>query len=159
MRESATVVAIKEDGVWVETHRQGTCNACSANKGCGQGLMTRLLPGRAHYVWALTEAGEGECLAVGDRVEVSLPDDVLLKASAIVYLLPLGFFMVGMLSGASLVAGDLGAITGGLLGLAAGMLAVRCHAHWVRHDAGMHPRVVANSADLAPIAVIEPQRT
>ena len=57
LRESATVVALDGDGVWVETQRQGTCHACSASKACGQGLMNRLMPGRGHYVRALRARG------------------------------------------------------------------------------------------------------
>lgn len=143
MRESATVVALEPDCVWVETRRQGSCQACSANKGCGQGLMSRLLPGREHYVRALTGAVDRENLAIGDIVEIDVPDEVILQASAVVYLVPLLSLIAGMLVGAWLVPGDPGAIAGGILGLLFGAALVRWHAHHVRNDSRVQPHIVS----------------
>lgn len=142
MREQATVVALEDDSVWVETQRQGSCQACAAKKGCGQGLMSQVMPGREHYIRALGEASQLQQLTVGDVVSIDVPDDVILKASAVIYLIPLLMLILGMFIGTAVLAGDPGAIVGGALGLACGAGLVRWHAYSVRNDERMQPRLV-----------------
>ena len=146
MKETATVVALEEGSIWVETRRQGSCQTCSANKACGQGLMSRMLPGREHYVRALIGREQREGLAIGDLVEIVVPDEVILRASLVVYMVPLLLLIVGMFVGVWLVPGDLGAIAGGVGGLLVGAGLVRWHAHAVRDDCRIQPRVVALAA-------------
>ena len=160
LKEPAIIVALDGDSVWVETQRQGTCNACSANRGCGQGLMNRLLPGRAHYVRALCTPDLPQALAIGDRVEISVPQNLLLKSSALVYLLPLILLLAGTLSGSQVWPGDPGAILGGALGLSLGFGLVRLHAYRQRDNATLQPRVQWPEGQapqlVAPEAVILP---
>ncbi|MBV2134714.1 SoxR reducing system RseC family protein [Pseudomonas sp. MAP12] len=96
IEESGRVVSIEEGAVWVETLRRSTCSACSANAGCGQGLMEKLGVGqRRGYVRALTDLQ----LAVGDGVVIGIREDLLLRSSLQVYLLPLlGLFAGAMLA-------------------------------------------------------------
>ncbi len=143
MKERATVVALEEGSVWVETQRQGSCDSCSASKGCGQGLMSRMMPGREHYIRALPGDDPRQRLAVGDIVEIDVPDEVILRASMIVYMVPLSMLIFGMFVGAWMFPGDPGAIAGGLLGLLAGAGIVRWHGRYVRNDSRVQPRVVS----------------
>ena len=146
MKEQAVVIALEEDCAWVETRRQGSCQACSASKGCGQGLMSRLLPGREHYIRVLVDGADRDKLVIGESVEIDVPDQVILEASAVVYLVPLLMLIVGMFLGAWAVPGDPGAIAGGLLGLLSGAMLVRLHASRVRNDKRVQPRIVGDSA-------------
>jgi len=141
VREMATVVALEDDGAWVETQRQSTCGACSARAGCGQGVLNQLLPGRQHYLRALVDPADRAHLVVGDRVALIMADDVVLSASAVLYLVPLAALLLGALLGDYLLPGDAGAVAGGVLGLALGALLVRLHAGSVRHDPRMQPRL------------------
>lgn len=95
IEESGRVVAVEPGAVWVETLRRSTCSACSANAGCGQGLMEKLGVGeRRGYVRALSD----RVLAVDDRVVIGIPEDLLVRSSLLVYLLPL----LGLFAGALL---------------------------------------------------------
>lgn len=141
LTESATVVAVDGESIWVETHRQGTCNSCSANKGCGQGILNRLLPGRVNYVRALCDSKLQRELVVGDRVDISVPEHLVLKSSAMVYLLPLSLLLGGTLVGNGLWQGDAGAILGGSVGLLLGFFVVRLHAYMQRNNTMLQPRV------------------
>ena len=86
IEESGRVVALEDGAVWVETRRSSTCSACSANAGCGQGLLDRLGVGqRRARVRALTDLR----LAVGDGVTIGIREEQLLRSSLQVYLLPL----------------------------------------------------------------------
>lgn len=145
MKEQATVVALGDGDAWVETRRRGTCGSCQSRTDCGGSLMERVMPGRPHYIRALIEPGQATVLAVGDSVEVLVPDGVVLRASVIVYLLPLGLFILGMFGGTMLVPGDPGAIAGGALGLLAGFAVVRVHAGLTRNSRQVQPRLVVDA--------------
>lgn len=96
IEEPGRVVAVEEGAVWVETLRRSTCSACSANAGCGQGLMEKLGVGqRRALVRALTDLQ----LAVDDGVVIGIREDRLVSSALRVYLLPLlGLFAGAMLA-------------------------------------------------------------
>lgn len=96
IEESGRVVAVENGAVWVQTLRRSTCSACSANAGCGQGVMDKLGVGqRFARVRALTDLR----LAVGDGVVIGIREELLLSRSLRVYLLPLlGLFAGAMLA-------------------------------------------------------------
>lgn len=141
MRETGTIIALEEGSAWVETRRQGTCGRCSARQGCGQGILNQVMPGREHYLRALIDESERGRFAVGDRVAIEMADDVVLAASAIVYLLPLAAMLLGAVGGNGLLPGDAGAVGGALAGLMFGALGVRLHARRVRNDPRVQPRL------------------
>lgn len=117
IEESGTVVALHGDDVWVQTIRQSTCGSCSARKGCGQGALARMTDGRANQVKVHNTCGAD----VGDRVVLGIEESQLLRASILVYALPLAALLAGSLIGGGFWPGlDLAAIIGGSAGLAAG---------------------------------------
>ncbi len=63
--------------------------------------------------------------AVGDTVAVEMPDAKIVKVSLIAYMIPLIGLLIGLLIGQTLLNSDLWAAFTGLIGLAAGILAVR----------------------------------
>ncbi|MVW76473.1 SoxR reducing system RseC family protein [Pseudomonas xionganensis] len=96
IEEQGRVVAVESGAVWVETLRKSTCSACSAKAACGQGLLNQLGAGaRRGYVRALS----GLSLQVGDAVVIGVREDLLVRGSILVYLLPLlGLFMAAGLA-------------------------------------------------------------
>lgn len=129
IEEPGRVVAVEEGAVWVETLRRSTCSACSANAGCGQGLMEKLGVGqRRGYVRALTDLR----LAVGDGVVIGIREDLLVQSSLRVYLLPL----LGLFAGAMLAQWLALAESFVILGALGGFLAVWWLVRWrSRQDA------------------------
>ncbi|MCB1854908.1 MAG: SoxR reducing system RseC family protein, partial [Halieaceae bacterium] len=81
---------------------------------------------------------------VNDQVRISIPEQVILRGSAVVYLLPL----LCMLATAGLAEQVLpappqaGAAIGALLGLALGFGLVRWHAWRHRHDRRLQPTLL-----------------
>ena len=97
--ETGRVVAVEADALWVETIRQSTCGTCAARQGCGHGLLNRIGDGRTGYVRVLRgPASDRRPCAVNDQVRISIPEQVILRGSAVVYMLPL----LCMLAGAAL---------------------------------------------------------
>jgi len=162
LQEWGRVVAVQDDAVWVETIRQSTCGACSARQGCGHGLLSRDAGARRGLVRVLSgkQLRAADC-AVGDEVVLELPEDVILRGSLLVYMLPL----LGLLAGAASMQGlapapgaqaDLLTALGALLGLGTGLAVVRWHAWRHRADPRLQPTLAQSLRSppfLSPIEV------
>lgn len=96
IEEQGRVVAVESGAVWVETLRKSTCSSCSVKAGCGQGLLDQLgAIGRRGYVRALSNLQ----LNVGDTIIIGVREDLLVRGSLLVYLLPLfGLFAAAVLA-------------------------------------------------------------
>lgn len=149
--ETGRVVALEPESLWVETIRQSTCGSCAVKQGCGHGLLNRIADGRSGYVRVLRGDSNSPQCAVDDQVRISIPEQVILRGSVVVYMLPL----LCMLAGAALItyllpaAPEVLSVLGAGLGLALGFGLVRWHAWRHRHDRSLQPtllEVVPSSA-------------
>lgn len=142
--ETGRVVAVEPESLWVETIRQSTCGSCAARQGCGHGLLNRIADGRSGYVRVLRGDSNSPQCAVDDQVRISIPEQVILRGSVVVYMLPL----FCMLAGAALFAYLLPAgpealsVLGAGLGLVVGFGLVRWHAWRHRHDRSLQPSLL-----------------
>ena len=145
LTETGRVVAVETDSIWVETIRQSTCGACAARKGCGHGLLNRYSDGRRGYIRVLPgESVQPRECRIDDQVMIAIPEDVILRGSFIVYLMPLLALLAGAVLGTTVLAAnpDLGAVLGGLSGLGLGLGLVRWHAWQHRDDRRLQPTLV-----------------
>ncbi|MFU8821246.1 MAG: SoxR reducing system RseC family protein [Gammaproteobacteria bacterium] len=117
--EIGRVTEVEGDWAWVACRRQVECARCAEGRGCGGGVLGRLLGDRLHKVRAATGT-----IAVqpGDQVLIGLGEDAVLRAAAAVYLVPLLLALAGGVAATALIgggdaAGIVGAIAGLLLGL------------------------------------------
>lgn len=139
IEEPGRVVALDRGAVWVETLRRSTCNACSANAGCGQGLMDKLGVGqRRGLVRALTDLQ----LAVGDGVVIGIREDLLVRGSLLVYLLPLLGLFAGAMLAEWLALAEAFVILGGLGGFLAVWWLVRWRSRQSSDDPDLQPVVL-----------------
>ncbi len=90
IEEQGTVVSVSGDSVWVETLRKTSCSGCKLKSGCGQHLAEKYQLKKNN---AYIKAECGLAVSEGDQVVVGIPEGALLRASALVYLLPLIFLM------------------------------------------------------------------
>ena len=145
LTETGRVVAVEDDGLWVETLRQSTCGACAAQKVCGHGLLSQLGSGGQNYVRVLFGGQLPEQYALDDQVRFAIPEQVVVRSSFIVYLLPLLCMLVlaaAMALGFPQQSGDLVTALGAALGLLLGIALVRLHAWWHRDDMQLQPRLL-----------------
>ncbi len=143
--ETGRIVAVDAESLWVETIRQSTCGTCSAQKGCGHGLLNRIRDGQRGLVRVLPGAFSlAEC-RVNDEVSISLPDEVILRGSLIVYMLPLVTMLGGAAAGSQWLpwSADMAALAGAAAGFAGGIALVRWHAWSHRDDSGLQPLLAA----------------
>ncbi|MBX9754455.1 MAG: SoxR reducing system RseC family protein [Pseudomonadaceae bacterium] len=139
IEEPGRVVSLEVGAVWVETMRKSTCSNCSANAGCGQGLLDKLaISSQRGTVRVLTDLQ----LRVGDNVIIGLREDALLRSALLVYLLPLFGLFAGALGADYLALGEPLSIAAGLVGLLLAGFLVRGHSRRHADDPALQPVVL-----------------
>lgn len=148
MRESGRVVAIESDALWVETLQKTTCGSCAAQKGCGQGILQQLYPARPNHLRVLmtendayaTDSARPYC--IGDRVEFSLPDHIIVTGSLLLYLVPIAGLLLGSVLGGQLFAHELGVIASAIVGFCSAATGVRLLTKGHEDNAAMQAQLV-----------------
>ena len=85
IEEEATVVAVEGDFAIINVARQSTCGQCAAAKGCGTSVFANWYGKRMNQMRVINPIQA----SVGDQVIVGMKEDALLKASLLIYLMPL----------------------------------------------------------------------
>jgi len=83
IEEIAVVAKIENNQVWVETRATKGCGGCQQKSGCSTSVLDKLIRKRAVAV---------DCdidLKAGDEVVVGIEEGVLIRASLLLYFLPL----------------------------------------------------------------------
>lgn len=101
----------------VDIEMAAVCPRCVAGKGCGAGLASSA--GRPRQVEALVPPGLD--ISEGDLVEVTLMPNRLLRASLIVYGLPLAGAIAAATFSYALALGDVAAAVAAIAGVLAGL--------------------------------------
>ncbi|MCW8899453.1 MAG: SoxR reducing system RseC family protein [Gammaproteobacteria bacterium] len=100
--ENAIVVSIENNQTWIETQRKSACGQCSANKGCGTSVLSKVIGNKLSKIKAINNINA----QVGDEVVIGLNEQSLLKGAFMIYMLPLIllflFSIVGQLISANL---------------------------------------------------------
>jgi len=107
----ARITRLDGDGAWVVSAAPASCGACGG-KGCGSSIFARVLHADEPEYRVDNPIGA----EAGESVVVGLPDGALLGAAASGYLVPLLLLIAGAALGQQF-AGELGAVSGGLVGL------------------------------------------
>ena len=156
MTENGKVIAVKGEQVWISVERSSACGKCSAQSGCGQGLMSKILPTQNLVFSIISQQSVKE----GDEVELGLDDSAVLGASWLLYGLPLSLMLVlALVAGAVLQWSELAQVGAALFGLVLGFAGVSWYG---RFGAGMQncqPRLlsVRSAAGAELIATSQPR--
>jgi sigma-E factor negative regulatory protein RseC len=139
IEEQGRVVAVEWGAVWVETLRKSTCSSCSVKAGCGQSLLDQLsASGRRGLVRALSNLQ----LNVGDRVIIGVREDLLVRGSLLVYLLPLLGLFAAAVSAEQLGLSEPWVILSALFGFLLACCAVRWRSRITVGDPALQPVVL-----------------
>ncbi len=117
----AIILTVTGDEAEISPVGGGGCGHCDSKNGCGSNTLTKMFcSSQPRKFQVRNQVGA----VVGDEVNVSLPDGILLRSSWRMYLLPLLLMLSCGLFGASLAVGseqrDVFALLGSLLGLVTG---------------------------------------
>ena len=134
--ETGTVVAVESDSLWVETIQKTACEACVAKKGCGTRVLSKLT-GKTNRIRVLLQQQSADDLVIGQDVSIAIPEDVIVKSSMLVYIVPVACAVLGAwLAGST---SDLTSILGAISGLLLGGLIVNIQSKKTRNDLRYNP--------------------
>ncbi|GLS26577.1 hypothetical protein GCM10007877_22930 [Marinibactrum halimedae] len=138
-------MAIEAEALWVETRQQSACDGCNAKQGCGQSLLSRL-GSSPTQLKVLLNGQSPEDFREGDWVEIGIAETLIVKASLLVYCVPLLTLLIGALVANNVWGGELGSIMGALVGLFIGGWVVRWHSVQHEHNPSVQPVVLSEAA-------------
>ena len=155
LEETAQVVRINGNEVWVETQRRSSCASCAAEKGCGTAALSKVLGNRRNLVRVLSAM----LLRVGDRVVIGIREQALVRGSLAVYAVPILLLLLGGLIG-ELGAerfiwqnAELASVTLGISGLIAGLFWLKRFTRRIQNDPNFQPVVLRRQTSAGMIAV------
>lgn len=123
IEEVVHVSRIVGEEIWVEASRQSACAACSAKKSCGQGALSDWMKGGSVELSVVNPTGLKP--GIGQSVIVGLEEGGLIKASVLVYLLPLLSLIAMTLLARGFGASEGVQVLSAIAGLLIGFLGVR----------------------------------
>jgi len=123
LEEAALVTSVKGAGISVRTVRKSACDSCQSEPGCGQKRITQLLIREATDM--AIDNPEGLDVQVGSQVLIGLNEGALVRASLILYLLPLVMMIMAVLVSSQMFAHELWHILAAVAGLLAGFICGR----------------------------------
>lgn len=100
IEESVEVKAIEDNILFLQAHRQSTCNSCSVQKGCGTSVLSQWL-GKKTSEFCVENTVDAK---VGDFLVVGIAESSMLKGSVLVYFMPLVSLFVCALLANSLLS-------------------------------------------------------
>ncbi|MGI9264557.1 MAG: SoxR reducing system RseC family protein [Gammaproteobacteria bacterium] len=147
--ESATVLRTQGSFAWVSCRNQAGCQRCAEGRGCGGGILGRLLGDRLREIRVINEKLD---LEPGDQVVIGLADSVLVKAALVMYLVPLLLMVFGAatFSLAWPAVADASALVGAAAGLLTGLWLARRYGNRSGRSPIFHPSVLERTGFACP---------
>lgn len=135
--EIGHVVAEDGDTVWVQTQSKTGCSSCKVSNTCGSGIVNKAF---SHKVF-VTPLKNTLNAKMNDEVEVGIPEDLVLKASFVVYFLPLICLILALAVSSLLISNlsELGSIFSAAIGLCVGFVGVKWFAHSQQAKSQLEP--------------------
>jgi sigma-E factor negative regulatory protein RseC len=133
--ESATVTSVEKDALWVEAVQKSACEACTAQKGCGTAVLSKLT-GKTTRLRVLVSQDCSQTYRVGQQVTIAIPEDVVVLGSICAYLIPLGASLVGLWW---MDSSDFSSVIGAILGLGIGGALVSLYNTRLRDNPRFNP--------------------
>ncbi|TPW16905.1 MAG: sigma-E factor negative regulatory protein RseC [Halothiobacillaceae bacterium] len=141
IEERGEVVAVENGVAWVETDRKSACESCAVSHGCGTATLSKAFTRKRSRVRVVNSLHA----TVGDRVQLGLKEDALVKGSFAVYAVPLVALFAGALLGEWLTQqlwqgeSELLTIVMALAGLGGSTLWLRYFTRHIRYDGAYQP--------------------
>lgn len=123
---TARVVSAENGTVLVQPTTQSGCGGCGSRSVCGVSGLGKYFSGNRKAIEVKCDAS----VRAGDELQLSMDEDDMLKAGMLAYLLPSVLALVG--AGVAASHGDVAAVLGAAVGVAAGLLLGRLSG-WVPH--------------------------
>lgn len=122
----AIIIQVDGDEASVQPLSTGGCGHCNSEGGCGSGSLSKLFCSQKPRHFKVSNEVHAK---VGDEVQVSIPDGVLLRGAMKMYVFPLILLLAGSIAGVGMAGESAGhdvyAATGAVIGLLLGFILAR----------------------------------
>lgn len=115
----AIVIQIHGGDASVQPIGTGGCGHCDSEGGCGSGTLTKVFCGDKPRQFKVRNEVSAK---VGDEIQVSIPDGVLLRGAMKMYVLPLILLLAGGIAGVGMAGTGTGRDAYAVVGAVAGLL-------------------------------------
>lgn len=124
IRERAEIIALHDDYLTVSTELKTGCGGCAQQNTCGAGIISKAFADRrAEFI---VQRPSGTEFAVGDNIELALPQTMLTRFSLWVYGLPLLVLLtIALVTQLAMGWSEGYVITAALLGFASSFVIIR----------------------------------
>ncbi|MBV1916034.1 MAG: SoxR reducing system RseC family protein [Pseudomonadales bacterium] len=140
IEQSAEIVEVGADSIWIKAPRQTACGSCAAQSSCGQNLWSRFFEDRQHPVEVKADPNKYSDLKVGNQVVIGVPESIVVNGSLLVYIMPLVTMLVAAVAGQSVFGQSDGVtIFCAAIGLVAGFLFMRTEAKKNSNNPDLQP--------------------
>lgn len=146
--ERARVVAIDTssissvNAIWVETFQQSSCGSCASKDTCGQGVLNRWFGRRSHSYRVLCDAEQLAQCSIGQWVEITVPQGVIVQAALLAYIVPLIVMCLFSVVAEAIFATDLLSIAAGFSGLLLGFYGIKRYERGFANDISRQPKLL-----------------
>ena len=148
--EQATVVEVDQETLLVETIQQSSCGSCTAQKGCGQGVLAKYLSSSS-YFRIQRDSEDRRSFNPGDIVELGIDELAIVRGAMWLYLVPIGTMLVGAYMGH--MESEFWSIVFAIAGLIVGGYLSSRHAKKVRNHPEYAPILVPDRQD---VRIVQP---
>lgn len=154
LTETARVVALDTEAVWVETLRQTSCGSCAARSGCGHGMLNTAKSGASRgLIKVLPPRDRSLAVKLHDTVVVAMPERGFLRAAWMLYAMPMLMTVAAAVAADQLwtspsmsqAVSDLRVTLAAMLGLGLGLLLLRVLSDRMSRDPDVQPRITGIS--------------
>lgn len=127
IEEIVTVTAAGPEGVRVAAERNSACAQCSSRSNCSQGVLSQWRKDKMVEVAVMNP--EGLSVPVGAQVVIGLQEGSLMKASFLLYCIPLLCLILAAIAASALGWNEPAQVVAALGAMLAGFWAVRRYAN------------------------------
>lgn len=154
--ETGRIVAIENDSLWVQTVRKSACAQCSARKGCGQAVLAQLgrEPG---YLKVSLNGQASQNYQVNQYVEIGMAEQVIVKSTLLIYLMPLLIMMFAIAASATFTQSEPWALVCGVVGLGVGALMARTFLAMDPGKSALEPTLIGSVPGTKTVVQAVPQ--
>ena len=122
IKQPATVIAETDTSYLLESLPKSACPRCAEGKGCGGGILAQAFANKTYQL----SVNKNTPLKIGEMVQIGIKSSLLVRASLLLYLLPLiSMVTVAMIAGSLTNDQDIFTVTGAIIGIIIGILVAK----------------------------------
>ena len=142
--QPARVIAETDVSYLLETLPKSACPRCEAGQGCGGGILAQAFANKTYQL----SINKNTPLKMNELVQIGIKSSLLVRASMLLYLVPLIFMVAfAVLVGSFTDYKDLFTVSGAVIGMLLGIFVAKKLSNLAIHDSISSPVLIDDNKD------------